>query len=165
MTSVHEDLILIRASFGSYNHYQEPELTYANAKVLASGKIYPFDSNKITENIHYSWYSGQGKEYVPYDETVEVNREKENTYSFIKAPRYGGLPMEVGPLARMYLSGNYNRGISTMDRIIAPVLETRKIIHILENLLKIFKLKPAEQKQYLVNDGKGKCLVDTTRGA
>ncbi|SMB90524.1 hydrogenase large subunit [Desulfonispora thiosulfatigenes DSM 11270] len=151
-------------TFGSYNNYQEPELNFVNPKVLVGGKIYPFDANKITENIHYSWYRGEDKEYIPYDEMVEVNREKENAYSFIKAPRYGGLPMEVGPLARMYLSGEYNRGISTMDRIIARVLEVRKIVNILEGLLQRFKLRPAEQKVYVVNDGQGKCLIDTTRG-
>ena len=31
---------------------------------------------------------------------TEFNVRKEGAYSFLKSPRYGGEPMEVGPLAR-----------------------------------------------------------------
>jgi hydrogenase large subunit len=49
--------------------------------------------------------------------------DKAGGYSWVKAPRYGGIPYEVGPLARMGLCGEYRNGISTMDRTLARVLD------------------------------------------
>ncbi len=74
--------------------------------------------------------------------------------------------MEVGPLARMLLSGLYNNGISTMDRTIARVLEVMKIIEIMEGLLDRVELLPAKQGVYEIPDiAVGEGLIDTTRGA
>ena len=44
---------------------------------------------------------------------------KANAYSWLKAPRYAGAPYEAGPLARMWVNGDYQRGISVMDRHLA----------------------------------------------
>lgn len=61
----------------------------------------------------------------------DVDMAKVDEYSFIKAPRYSDLPMEVGPLARMIISGEYsNSNNSCMDRNIARVLETEKILNL-----------------------------------
>ncbi len=80
----------------------------------------------------------------------------------IKAPRYNGLPMEVGPLARLIISGEYTNGHSCMDRNIARVLETKKILNILENLVKRVELKSNNQKVYLIPDkAYGVGLIDT----
>ncbi|MEQ8197460.1 MAG: nickel-dependent hydrogenase large subunit, partial [Clostridiaceae bacterium] len=87
-------------------------------------------------------------------------------YSWVKSPRYEDKPMEVGPLARMILSGNYKNRISTMDRTIARVLEAEKIIGIMEILLSKVNLKEPEQKVYEIpENAKGRGLSDTTRGA
>ena len=57
---------------------------------------------QITEEVEHSWY-----DYPPGSTSLhpsvgvtEFNPRKNGAYSFIKAPRYSGLPMEVGPLAR-----------------------------------------------------------------
>jgi hydrogenase large subunit len=74
--------------------------------------------------------------------------------------------MEVGPLARMYMTGIYNKGISAMDRTIARVLEAGKICGIMEKLLERMEAKEATQKVYDIPDiSKGAGLIDTTRGA
>ena len=52
---------------------------------------------------------------------------KGDAYSWLKAPRYGGVPYEVGSLARMTVNGDYRNGISVMDRIVARALEAQKI--------------------------------------
>jgi hydrogenase large subunit len=84
-------------------------------------KVLPVDPSKITEFVSHSWYEyssgdatgkhpSQGEtnpKYTgprpPYDH-LDVDKK----YSWLKAPRYDGKPMEVGPLARMvvgYASG------------------------------------------------------------
>jgi hydrogenase large subunit len=86
------------------------------------GKVEAFDPAKITEQVKHSWYTyagGDDKGLHPYEgETAPTYTgpkppyERLNTaekYSWLKSPRYDGLPMEVGPLSRMlvaYASGH-----------------------------------------------------------
>lgn len=153
-------------TYGVFNTYTEKTLFYANPQVLIDGQKQEFNPEKITENIHRAWYEANSVDQRPYDLTIDENVYKEDAYSWIKAPRYEGFPMEVGPLARMYLSGGYTRGISTMDRTIARVLEVKRIIEIMEGLLDKLELIPAQQDRYeFPQNAIGKGLVDTIRGA
>lgn len=153
-------------SYGVYDSYKDEEITYAKPGVLINRVKYPFNTEKITENICRAWYQSDEVVIEPLEENVEENINKKGAYSWIKAPRYNGLPMEVGPLARMWLSGNYTRGVSTMDRIIARVLEVKKIIGIMEGLLERIQPETAQQRVYKIPDtAAGIGLTDTTRGA
>lgn len=126
-------------------------------------RVLPVDMSQITEQVARSWYSydagdaaalapAQGETNAtytgpvpPYDWLHTGERDK---YSWLKAPRYGGEVMEVGPLARMlvgYASGKpefvhavertlRHEGIgtpalnSTMGRILARALESGIIV-------------------------------------
>jgi len=152
-------------SYGVFDTYIERDLFYISPQILVDGQKQEFNSDKITENIYRAWYEANKIEQRPFDPTVDENVYKEEAYSWIKAPRYEGYAMEVGPLARMYLSGGYTRGISTMDRTIARVLEVKKIIGIMEGLLDRVILEPANQDRYeFPQKARGKGLIDTTRG-
>jgi len=82
-------------------------------------QVYEIDEDKITEEATHSWYEDDEPQH-PYDGTTEpkytgfVNGESvgpdgkmthseninaKGKYSWIKAPRYDGKAMEVGPLA------------------------------------------------------------------
>jgi hydrogenase large subunit len=52
--------------------------------------------------VKYSWYNyPDGVDSLhPSEGITEFNPKKNDAYSFVKAPRYNGQPMEVGPLAR-----------------------------------------------------------------
>lgn len=153
-------------TYGCYDGFKENQITYVLPKLKINNRIESFDSNKITENIRYAWYQGLEETMKPRVEVTEDDRSKDGAYSWIKAPRYGGFSMESGPLARMWLSGSYREGISTMDRTIARVLETLKIISILEGFLERIELIPATQKAYDIPDfAEGSGFIDTTRGA
>lgn len=154
-------------SYGAFDKYIDEPYIYVKPNTYIDNEFYPFSSNFITENIYNSWYSDDKEWLKPEDGYVEADRSKETGYSFVKAPRYGGLPMEVGPLARMWLSKKYTNGISTMDRTIARVLETIEICHILhDHLLEVVQLEPSDQGIYTVPEsGRGTGLIDTTRGA
>lgn len=152
-------------SYGVFDTYLDEELYYIAPRIMIEGQLRGFNPDNITENIYRAWYEGNKIEQKPTEATVDEDVHKEEAYSWIKAPRYAGYPMEVGPLARMYLSGDYKRGISTMDRTIARVLETKKIIEIMEGLLDRLILGPANQRQYeFPQKAMGKGLIDTTRG-
>lgn len=153
-------------SYGVFDTYEEKDLFYISPQILLNGQKQDFDHNKITENIYRAWYEANNVEQRPTDPPVDEDVYKEEAYSWIKAPRYEGYPMEVGPLARMYLSGEYTRGISTMDRTIGRVLEAKKIIEIMEGLIERVELIPARQERYEIpQNAVGKGLIDTTRGS
>ena len=71
--------------------------------------IEPFDDAFITEEASRSWYTGDAPA-APYEGSTEPfytdlnadgSLKTEGKYSWVKAPRYRGKPMEVGPLSRM----------------------------------------------------------------
>jgi Ni,Fe-hydrogenase I large subunit len=144
-------------SYGVFD-YEDPAISYVYPGILANGVRYAFDPNQIHEQVQYSWYQNDNPE--------EVNINKPDAYTFIKAPRYNNMPMEVGPLARMLLSGNYSGGNSCMDRIMARTLEAVKIITIMRELINRVQLLPNNQKPIeLPDEAGGAGLIDTTRGA
>jgi [NiFe] hydrogenase large subunit len=71
-------------------------------------EIQPVDVALIEEHVKHSWYEGEGAlnpakgETKPKYEKLDV----EKRYSWMKAPRYKGEPMEVGPLQSMACSRN-----------------------------------------------------------
>jgi hydrogenase large subunit len=71
----------------------------------ANIKVDPVDTDKITESVKHAWYKAK-KPVHPYDGEQIFDLDKKNAYSFVKAPRYDGKPMEVGPLARMIIAKN-----------------------------------------------------------
>jgi len=89
--------------------------------------VKPVDIDEITEQVTYSWYADNTNNLKPSSGSTVPKYPKSNAYSWLKAPRYGGEPYEVGPLARMWVNGNYTEGISVMDRHMARAEETLMI--------------------------------------
>jgi len=88
--------------------------------------IEAFDDTYITEEASRSWYEDDVAT-SPYDETTEPfytdlnddgSLKTEGKYSWVKAPRYKGKPMEVGPLARMSIG--YVKG----SKVIKPYMQS-----------------------------------------
>jgi hydrogenase large subunit len=66
----------------------------------------PFFRENVTESIARSWYDGDWTRH-PYEEDTEPKYtpfQDNGKYSWVKAPRFKGKPMQVGPLAQV-LSG------------------------------------------------------------
>jgi [NiFe] hydrogenase large subunit len=120
------------------------------------GSVNAVDISGITEQVAHSWYSGTAQHpssgttvpaYTAYDTAGK--------YSWLKAPRYNGAPMEVGPLARMLVA--YGSGVapvkaaidsaladtglglpdmhSTIGRILARAIETKMIADAMDGWL------------------------------
>lgn len=126
-------------------------------------KIQPVDfedPTEIQEFVAHSWYSYSAGKQVglhPYDGETKLEYtgpkppyeqlDVDQSYSWIKSPRWKGLPVEVGPLARvliLYASGEVRtRGLvdhslgrlglpisalfSTLGRVAARTIETKLI--------------------------------------
>jgi len=98
--------------------------------------VHPVDQEKITEHVSNSWYSYDdetvGKH--PWDgDTIPnytgpkppydfLNTGDNDKYSWMKAPRYEGEVMEVGPLSRMLVG--YAAGHEQIKGTVDSVLET-----------------------------------------
>lgn len=153
-------------SYGLFPTYLTPQARYVEPGVLLAGMLYEFNPAEISENIYHAWYTGTNVTEAPPVENFTPDVTKPGGYSWIKAPRYAGYPVETGPLARMWLSDNYQNGISAMDRIIARVMEVKKIIQVMEALVEQIQPAPAQQKRYQIPvEAHGRGLLDTTRGA
>jgi len=108
-------------------------------------EVFDIDEDKITEDATHSWYKND-KPLHPYDGETEPNYtgfidgqsigpDGENTptklidesekYSWIKAPRYNGEPMEVGPLASVLVA--YVRRNEKVTRLVNDFLAKAEI--------------------------------------
>ena len=130
------------------------------------GKLLDVDPARITEDVKYSWYQDKTSGKRPAESVTEPAPEKSGAYTWVKAPRYDGTPYELGPLARMWINGDYQKGISVIDRHAARALEAQKIAKALEEWVK--QLKPDGQvwNECAVPDSaQAAGLVEAPRGA
>lgn len=126
------------------------------------------DPSRITESVAYSFYEDSTEGLPPaLGETLAKDPLlKENAYSWLKAPRYGKIPCEVGPLARMWVAGKYRRGASVMDRHLARAKEARLIAGAMEEWLDQIEIgAPVHSDQVYQQGGLGIGLTEAPRGA
>ena len=101
-------------------------------------QVHPFDQTKVTEEVARSWYEYEGGDsqplhpwegetsprytgpHPPYEELPVGDK-----YSWLKAPRYDGKPMEVGPLARVLVA--YASGVKRVRELVDLVLKQLKV--------------------------------------
>ncbi len=124
------------------------------------------DAKQITEQVKHSWYRDETTNKNPEQGMTVPQVDKADAYTFVKAPRYAGTPCEVGPLARMWVNGDYRKGVSVMDRHAARALECQKVAHALQEW--ILQLKPGEKTYNYVEppaEGEGAGLTEAPRGA
>jgi hydrogenase large subunit len=134
--------------------------------VNGSEKVQPVDINAITEQVTYSWYEDSTNNLKPSDGATKAQYPKDDAYSWLKAPRYAGKPYEVGPLARMWVNGDYREGISVMDRHKARALEALKIARAMPGW--VDKLNPTGAvytKPTIPTSAKAYGLTEAPRGA
>jgi Ni,Fe-hydrogenase I large subunit len=93
----------------------------------------PFDHNQVGEYVTRSWYNytdGDHQPKHPWNGETKWNYtgpqppfdflDVEGKYSWLKAPRYNGAPLEVGPLARMVVA--YAAGHVRVRQVVDQVL-------------------------------------------
>ncbi len=143
IASFYKEWALIGKGVGNYLSYGEFPMSDDSSNVYIPpgiildgnlGKVHPVYQDKIAEYVTRSWfeYSGGNEEarHPSKGETIpkytgpkppykEIGTDGE--YSWMKAPRYEGRPMEVGPLARMLVA--YASGHGRVKGLIDGALE------------------------------------------
>lgn len=153
-------------SYGAFDSSYNGMANYVESGVLINNVKGKFDLTKISEDISHAYYSDTKQVLIQEDNNFEPDANKKDANSWVKAVRYDGIPMEVGPLARLWINGSYTKGVSTLDRTNARVIEAKNICEIIGKLIDRIKLAPASQKEWQIpQSAKGVGLKDTTRGA
>ena len=100
-------------------------------------KVKPFDQKKIAESVKYSWYKEDPPKH-PYEGGQVFDLNRSGAYSFVKAPRYGNVPMETSPLARALVDKDptllglmQDKGVKpgAVARHAARAIETKKVVN------------------------------------
>ena len=97
-------------------------------------KVERLDPAQITEHVSHSWYEYEGGDRAALHPFQGETRPKYTgpkppyerldttaKYSWLKSPRYAGLPMEVGPLSRMLVA--YASGHARVKELVGVVLQ------------------------------------------
>jgi hydrogenase large subunit len=155
-------------NFLSYGMFPEPitgNRAFAPGVIINRGPVGPIDSAQITEAVKYSWYSDDQESRHPREGKTVPDKKKAEAYTWTKAPRYQGLAIEGGPLARGWINGDYRRGISVMDRLVARARETLKICNLAEGWLgQLVAGGPTLRPFTPPPQGEGEGLTDAMRG-
>lgn len=104
--------------------------------VVINGKHQQFSQAKVSEQVDKSYYDHSGG----YD------TNKSGAYTFVKAPRYAGQPLEVGPLARLIVNKDQRfadivsslggrLGSSNMCRLLARGVECLNLLEYSEQII------------------------------
>ena len=186
--------------FGGFNSFlacgefpqtaDEPgSLFFPRGVIVDRGPVQPLEPADISEHVRHSWYQGRNALHPAAGETLPAytGLDTADRYSWLKAPRYRGEPMEVGPLARMlvaYGSGmpeakaaiegflqdtdlrDFSAMYSVIGRTAARALETQIIAHAMDGWLD--RLSPgtsAFRSTAVPLNGTGMGLNEAPRGA
>jgi hydrogenase large subunit len=149
IASFYKDWGAIGQGFGNYmsygdfptNGYNDPSSFKFPSGVILDrdiSKVHPIDhrdSTEIVEYVNKSWYEYAGGNEVglhPWDGETNIkysgpkppydHLDVDQKYSFVKTPRWKGMPMEVGPLSRMLIG--YGHGREEFTEIVNSALST-----------------------------------------
>ena len=154
--------------------------------VYANGKVEKLDTSLIREQVKYARYDS-GSNLHPLKGQTEPAPKKGGSYTWLKAPRYNDMPIEVGPLPRVaisYLSGNedvkrevnallkvFNNAdikvvFSVLGRHAARAIESKLLCIQARKWLDELEVGKDPRTSYTIPDkGEGEGLVEAPRGA
>lgn len=95
--------------FLSYGVFEGPDGDWLPAGLVEDGSYSPIDTGRIGEEVAASRYSSPSGLH-PRKGRTRPDPAKTGSYSWLKAPRYGGEACEVGPLARLVVASAAGHG-------------------------------------------------------
>jgi hydrogenase large subunit len=134
-------------------------------------RVEPLPVTQITEDVSHAWIrDGAGDPAHAY--TIP-DPDKPNAYSWCKAPRLSGEPVEVGALARQAVAGQplvadlvSRSGSNVRNRVIARLVETARIAVAMEQWIRQLRLSdPFCLDTHAIADGSVVGLVEAARGS
>ncbi|HQI39121.1 MAG TPA: nickel-dependent hydrogenase large subunit [Spirochaetota bacterium] len=172
-------------SYGVFEENAEQTEFFFKRGVFDGKKLQEFNSDKIREQVRFARYNS-GSNLHPYQGQTNPDPHKGGAYTWLKAPRYENMPMEVGPLARVvvnYLGGNesvkkevdallkvFNADIdvvfSTLGRHASRAIECKLLCQRMYEWLDELEVGAMPRSTYEIPDkGQGEGLTEAPRGA
>jgi hydrogenase large subunit len=141
------------------------------SKVLLGGQLMDLQPELIGEDVKYSWYQDE-IDKDPTKAVVAVDTGKKDAYSWVKAPRYNGNVMEVGPLARLLIAQNQDvlalgdKAYSVLGRHYARAVECSLVAHAMDEwVMKLEVGQPVCTPHKVPVTAQGMGLTEAARGA
>jgi len=172
-------------SYGAFDQDTEGKKFTFDRGVVAGDRKLDFSTDVITENVKYARYR-DSEDLHPYKGETVPDPEKKDAYTWIKAPRYNGLPMETGPLARVvigYMNGTggvkveldkilrqFNAELPTAysanGRHISRFIESKILVKEMYKWLEELDVDGKPRNSYSIPDeARGEGLCEAPRGA
>ncbi len=173
--AIADDLALDRLGCGvgrflSYGNYPQEKSQFLRDGVW-DGQLHALDAQAIAEDISHAWLDGETRH--PAQGVTRPQDEKTAGYTWCKAPRLAGLPMETGALARQAVAGHplardliTRCGGNVKNRVVARLLEIAVILPEMEKWVQ--QLVPGEPfcaQGELPQQGAGVGMVEAARGS
>ncbi|WIM04825.1 MAG: nickel-dependent hydrogenase large subunit [Candidatus Nitricoxidivorans perseverans] len=155
--------------FMSYGGYPQ-EAGLLLPRGIWNGGLHALDEQAIAEDVSHAWLDGETRH--PAQGVTRPQDEKAEGYTWCKAPRLAGLPMETGALARQVVAGHplarnlAARGGDVKSRVVARLLEIALILPEMEKWVR--QLVPGEPfcaQGEMPGTAAGAGLVEAARGA
>ncbi|ABK44993.1 nickel-dependent hydrogenase, large subunit [Magnetococcus marinus MC-1] len=158
--------------FMSYGAYGQGEEALFAAGVWQQGGLRALDPGAIREDVSHAWMHPDREPRHPFEGRTLPDAEQPNGYSWCKAPRLNGLPMEVGALARQQVAGHplvrdlvAQSGGNVRNRVIARLLEIARVVLAMEGwIAQLEPRAPFGVESPLPEQGQGVGLVEAARG-
>lgn len=168
-------------AFGAFKESGPSSAPLFGEGVLTAGRLDGLSTTAIEESVAYSRYTNASNRHKTIPDP-----HKQDAYSWIKAPRYKGLPMEVGPLARILIAykqkdpatiASVNSFLtstghslddlnSSMGRHVARFLELEIVVKKCgEWIAALNPQEPTSTPFTIPRSGQGEGLVEAPRGA
>lgn len=153
-------------SFGAY----PLEEGFGFARGVWAGGLQGLDTALIREDLSHAWMLGEAA-HPSRGQTFPDQDMREAAYSWCKAPRFGGQPMETGALARQVIDAHpLARDLAVQGGVLARVagrlLELARTQILMEQLADGIAPEAAFMAQgKAAESGEGEGLVEAARGA
>jgi hydrogenase large subunit len=158
--------------FMSYGAYSDGATALFQAGLWTGGKVQVLDVSDIREDVTRSWMAGDTA-LAPNEGNTMPQPDKQDAYSWCKAPRLSGQVVETGALARQMVAGHplvrdlVNRyGASVMSRVVARMLEFALVLPAMETWLQkiqsgaVYCLPAVD-----IEEARGIGLIEAARGS
>jgi hydrogenase large subunit len=156
----------------SYGAYRDAGgLLFPRGLFALQGKVEALPLAQITEDVSHAWMRESSTD--PAHSVTIPQADKPNAYSWCKAPRLSGQPVEVGALARQTIAGQplvmdlvSAHGSNVRTRVIARLIELARIAQAMEQWIRVLRLSdPFCLPSRDVADGAFVGLVEAARGS
>ncbi|MBK1703648.1 nickel-dependent hydrogenase large subunit [Halochromatium glycolicum] len=142
------------------------------AGLWSDGQVRALDLTQVSEDLSASWMRG-GEPLHPSRGVTTPDADKPGAYSWCKAPRLAGQPVEVGAVARQQIDGQpiirdlvTRDGTNVHNRVLARLLESARLLIAMESWVR--ELEPGRpfcEPTELPAEGEGVGLTEAARGS